>query len=72
MGIRNVDCSSMVLTAAHNIYDDQKPTRKRYPYLRFVPGANEDYAPFGELEIEDVFVPEEYINHKAEENDINS
>lgn len=63
---------SFVLTAAHNVFDEQKPTRERYPYIRFIPGANEDKAPFGEIEVEDIFAPEEYINYKAGEGDIDS
>ena len=33
--------SRIVLTAAHNIYDEQKPIQKRYPFLKFIPGAME-------------------------------
>ena len=62
----------MVWTAAHNVYNEQKPIRKRYPYIRFIPGANEHYAPFGEIEVEDISAPNEYTNHKAGENDINA
>ena len=57
-----------VLTAAHIVYDDEKPIRKRYPYIRFIPGANEDEAPFGEIEVEDVYVHKDYLNNdKAED-----
>src|SRR5690606_38621088 len=56
----------IVLTAASNIYDNQKPVRKRYPYLKFILGANNDKVTFGEIEIEDVCVPEGYINHEGE------
>ena len=61
---------NIVLTAAHNVYDDQKPIRKRYPCIKFVPGANKDNAPFGEIDIEDVFAPEEYISHNAGGNEV--
>ena len=49
----------LVLTSAHNVYNDEKPIRKRYPFLKFIPGANEDEAPFGEIEIDQVFAPED-------------
>ena len=58
-----------MLTAAHNIYDEQKPIRKRYPFLKFIPGANGGEAPFGEIEVEDIFAPEEYIHHIPEEKE---
>lgn len=48
----------LVLIAAHNAYDNQKPIRKRYPCIKFIPGANGNGAPFGEIEAQDVFAPE--------------
>lgn len=63
----------IVLTAAHNVYDDEKPIRKRYPSIKFIPGVNGDEAPFGEIEVDSVFAPDDYINHKGtkEENGAN-
>ena len=63
--------TNIVLTAAHNVYDDEKPTRKRYPYVKFIPGVNGDEAPFGEIDVDQVFAPEDYINHKEEVEDEN-
>ena len=57
----------LVLTAAHDVYDNQKPVRKKYPYIRFIPGANGDEAPFGEIEVQDMFVPEKFISYQGEE-----
>ena len=56
--------TNIVLTAAYNIYDDEKPIKKRYPCIKFIPGANGDEAPFGEIEVDQVFAPEDFINHK--------
>lgn len=55
----------LVLTAARIVYNDKKPIRKRYPYIRFIPAANGDEAPFGEIEVEEVFAPENYLRHKG-------
>ena len=52
-----------VLTAAHIVYDDEKPIRKRYPYIRFIPRTDGNEAPFGEIEIEDVYAPKDYLNN---------
>ena len=57
----------LVLTAAQNVYDNQKPTRKKYPYIKFIPGANGDEAPFGEIEVEEAFASEKYINNQGDE-----
>ena len=57
----------LVLTAAHNVYDNQKPFRKRYPCIKFIPAANEDEAPFGEIGVQSVFAPEKYISHQGDE-----
>ena len=58
---------ALVLTVADHVFDDQKPIRKRSPYLMFIVGANGDETPFGEIEIEDMFAPESYLNHKVGE-----
>lgn len=63
--------ADVVLTSAYNVYQDEKPLRKRYPYISFIPGANENEAPFGEIEVQDVYVPNDYINHIGEENGLN-
>ena len=62
--------ANIVLTAAQNVYDDEKPIRKRYPLIKFIPGAHGDETPFGEVEVDEVFAPQDYINHivKNEEN----
>ena len=56
--------SDIVLTAAHNIYDYTKPARAKYPSIKFIPGANGKEAPFGEIDVEEVYAPETYIHHK--------
>lgn len=56
----------LVLTAAHIICDDEKPIRNKKSYLRFIPGVCGNEAPFGEIEVEDVFVPEGFLNYKGE------
>lgn len=55
----------IVFTAAYNVYDNGKPIRKKYPYIRFIPGANGGEAPFGEIEVDDVFVSENYLNNNT-------
>ena len=70
-GSRVLIGTNIVLTAAHNVYNDEKPFRKRYSHIKFIPGANEDEAPFGEIEVDQVFAPEEYINHKEVDDDEN-
>ena len=57
----------LVLTAARNVYDDEKPMRNRHSQIKFIPGANGDEAPYGEIEVIHVFAPENYINHKSED-----
>ena len=52
--------ANIVLTAAENVYDDEKPTRKRYAHIKFILGANGDETPFGEIEVDQVFAPEDY------------
>lgn len=59
----------IVLTAAQNVYNDEKPIRKKYSCLKFIPAANGFEAPFDEIEVEEIFVPESYINN--EESDLN-
>lgn len=53
----------IVLTSAHNVYDDSKPIKKRYPYIKIIPGVNGDEVPFGEIDVEDVFAPDSYVYH---------
>jgi V8-like Glu-specific endopeptidase len=55
----------IVLTAAHNVYNDAEPVRKKYANIKFIPGINGNEAPFGEIKIEDIYAPEAYINHKG-------
>ena len=64
----------IVLTAAHNAYDNEKPLRKSYSDTKFIPGANGVEIPFGEIEVDHVFAPESYINYKRkdEENGMNA
>ena len=57
----------LVLTAAQNVYDGQKPTRKKYPYIKFIPRANGDETPFGEIEVQDVFASEKFISYERDE-----
>ena len=59
----------LVLTAAPNVYDDEKPIRKKFPYIKFIPGMDREKVPFGEIEIEDVFVTESYITHTEESDE---
>ena len=56
----------IVLTAAHNVYDDEKPIRMKFPHIKFVPGATGDEAPFGEIEVEEVITTESYIKNTGE------
>ena len=58
----------IVLTAAYNVYDDEEPVRKRFPYIKFAPGATGDEAPFGEIEVEEVIATESYVK-KTEETE---
>ena len=58
----------LVLTAACNVYNNEKPIRKRYPYLRFVSAAAKDEAPFEEIEIDDIYAPESYVARKREKD----
>ena len=64
----------IVLTAAHNVYDNEKPLKKRYSDIKFIPGAEGVEIPFGEIEVDYVFTPESYINYKRkdEENGVNA
>ena len=52
----------IVYTAAHNVYDNSKPARKKYSNIKFLPGINGDVAPFGKAEIEDIYASEAYIH----------
>lgn len=66
--------SDLVVTAAHNVYFDEGPVRKRYPFIKFIPGANGDQAPYGEIEVDFVFASENYINNnkgETSENGVN-
>ena len=59
----------LVLTAAHNLYDDQKPHRKKYSRISFYPAMNEDEAPFGKFDVDEFYVPASYILHQREGDD---
>ena len=40
----------IVLIAAHNVYDNEKPLRKRYSDIKCILGTNGVEIPFGEIE----------------------
>ena len=52
----------IVYTAAHNVYDNSTPVRKRSSNIKFTPGMNGDLAPFGVIDVKDIYVPNAYIN----------
>ena len=53
-------------TAAHNVYDDSKPVRKKYSNIKFISGINGDVTPFGKAKIRDIYTSEAYVSHHAE------
>ena len=55
----------LVLTAAHLVYGNEKPIRKSYPLIKFIPGIDGDGAPFGEIEVDHVIATEDFIHHSA-------
>ena len=54
----------VVLTAAHNVYHEEKPTRRRFPDITFISAVNYTEAPFQEIEVEYVFALDSYTNYK--------
>ena len=56
----------IVLTSAHILYYDEKPDKKIFPHVKFVPGATGNEAPLGEFEVEHVISTEHYLDKIGE------
>ena len=53
--------STLVVTAAHNIWDDS--THALASEIRFIPGEREGVAPYGQYDYDQAFILSEYIDH---------
>lgn len=59
--------ADLVLTAAHNLYDF-KGTKEKYPSVEFIPGMNEQDAPFGVFKVIESYVPGAYLETWEQED----
>ena len=59
---------NVVLTAAHNLYDETRPRRQKYPKIQFIPAINGDVSPFGIIDVdpEEIYAPERFISFQSE------
>lgn len=55
----------IVLTAAYNLYNDEKPIRNPYQNIKFIPGLNGKQAPFGSFDAFEVYAPEDFVNNRS-------
>ena len=62
----------LVLTVAHNLYGSSSSSSKQYAKITFIPGARDTIAPFGEIGVVKVFVPDEYKSEQLPENSLST